>query len=309
MPFFFFLNHFTTTYCFLLLLTSRSAHPPSYGQVMGTLLLDCLLPLDPAKRLFQLLTPKFENMKAPLLLAPGNLISQPTTPFIDTFLNLFFFSLYYKYSNSCQKLLPAASNHMLTGPEPIWERLSGLVLIFYRELLHPGAAPAFLAGRTAGTRRIPTKVMRAILAFHSVTSESSPQSPPPLTWAENNSGLTVFFLFFVPVYKWHRGQWEQHQHGWVFFCELPLFHYSSNKYLTNLCLRICCIFLDSQSTKHHEISDLILFRFNSSYTEIHGKNPFWMQHNTDFILQWIFKYLCCQNFGVIVNALNFKILK
>lgn len=86
----FFKNHFTTTYCFLLLLTSRSAHPPSYGQVMGTLLLVCLLPLDPAKRLFQLLTPKFENMKAPLLLAPGNLTFQPTTPFIDTFLSVFF---------------------------------------------------------------------------------------------------------------------------------------------------------------------------------------------------------------------------
>lgn len=144
---------------------------------MGTLLLVCLLPLDPAKRLFQLLTPKFENMKAPLLLAPGNLTSQPTTPFIDTFLNLF--SLYYKYSITCQKLFPAASNHMLTGPEPVWERLPVLVLIFYRELLHPGAAPAFPAARTAGTWSIPTKVTRAILGFQSATSESGPQSLPP----------------------------------------------------------------------------------------------------------------------------------
>lgn len=169
---------------------------------MGTLLLVCLLPLDPAKSLFQLLTPKFENMKASLLLAPGNLTSQPTTPFIDTFLNLF--SLYYKYSNSCQKLLPAASYHMLTGAEPVWERLPGLVLIFYRELLHPGAAPAFPAVRTAGTWRIPTKVTRAILGFQSVTSESGPQSLPHWPELKNNSHLTVFLLFFVSVYEWHR---------------------------------------------------------------------------------------------------------
>lgn len=149
---------------------------------MGTLLLVCLLPLDPAKRLFQLFTPKFENMKASLLLAPGNLTSQPTTPFIDTFLNLF--SQYYKYSNSCQKPFPAASNHMLTGLKPIsrlWERLPILFLILYRKLLHPGAAPVLPVVRTAGTRSIPTKVTLAVLGYQTVTSESGPQSLTPLT--------------------------------------------------------------------------------------------------------------------------------
>lgn len=126
---------------------------------MGTLLLVCLLPRDPAKRLFQLFTPKFENMKASLLLAPGNLTSQPTTPFIDIFLNLF--SQYYKYSNSCQKPFPAASSHMLTGLKPtsrLWERLPMLFLILYRKLLHLGAAPALSVARMAGTSSISTKV-------------------------------------------------------------------------------------------------------------------------------------------------------
>lgn len=115
---------------YLSLHSSGSARPLGYGQLMGTLLLVCLLPLDPAKRLLQPFTPEFENMKASLLLAPGNLTSQPTTPFIDTFLNLF--SQYYKYSNSCQKPFPAASNHMLTGLKPIshlWEWLPMLFLI------------------------------------------------------------------------------------------------------------------------------------------------------------------------------------
>ena len=139
---------------------------------MGTSLLVCLLPLDPAKTLFQLFTPKFENMKASLLLAPGNLNSQPTTPFIDTFLNLF--SQYYKYSSCCQESFPAASNHMLTGLKPIsrlWKRLPMLFLILYRKLLHPGAAPVLSA---VGTRSIPTKVTLVILGYQTVTSESGP---------------------------------------------------------------------------------------------------------------------------------------
>lgn len=162
--------------------SSRSAHPPSYGQLMGTLLLICLLPLDPAKRLFQLFTPKFENMKASLLLAPGNLTSQPTTPFIDTFLNLF--SQYYKYSNSCQKRFPAASNHMLTGLKPIsrlWEQLPMLVLILYQKLLHPGAAPVLSVVRTVGTWSIPIKVTLVILGYQTLPSESGPPSLTPLT--------------------------------------------------------------------------------------------------------------------------------
>lgn len=149
---------------------------------MGTLLLVCLLPLDPAKRLLQPFTPEFENMKASLLLAPGNLTSQPTTPFIDTFLNLF--SQYYKYSNSCQKPFPAASNHMLTGLKPIshlWEWLPMLFLISQQKLLHPGAAPVLLVARTVGTWCIPTKVTLAVLSYQTVTSESGPQSLTPLT--------------------------------------------------------------------------------------------------------------------------------
>lgn len=149
---------------------------------MGTLLLVCLLPLDPAKRLFQLFTTKLENMKALLLLAPGNSTSQPTTPFIDTFLNPF--SQYYKYSNSCQKTFPAASSHMLTGLKPIsrlWERLPMLLLILYRMLLHPGAALFLPVERMVGTCSIPAKVMLAILGYQTVTLESGPQSLTPLT--------------------------------------------------------------------------------------------------------------------------------